>query len=295
MAEGRAGPFPFPNRWLPVVDDAIITMYAISMRECCCNNDPDPILTGSVILQAIFDFVHDKIFDYWDRKALPRMNRCYSSFVDYCQANLFGLTSSNLVRIYEKFHRKFTNPNRVGTCSADRLNAFSRSPVNISCTKLVLEGASLTRLRRPRASATATPSTQLRGRNPHRRPSHPHKPSLTTEYPCSERRHRRSGALTAVGALTAHAPISLRADCSERVLRVYLLYTLMYTCTLMYVNVSARLGADTFLSDGSERAVTLLSESTLACQPSLPRSFPSMGVRNTAYTLTYTATAVSAS
>ena len=63
----------------------------------------------------------------------------------------------------------------------------------------------------------------------------------------------------------------------------------------MYVNVSARLGADTFLSDGSERAVTLLSESTLACQPSLPRSFPSMGVRNTAYTLTYTATAVSAS
>jgi len=110
MAEGRAGPFPFPNRWRPVVDDAIITMYAISIRECCRNhdNDPDPILTGSVILQAIFDIVHDKIFDYWDRKALPRMNRCYSSFVDYCQANLFGLTSSKLVRIYEKFHRKFT-------------------------------------------------------------------------------------------------------------------------------------------------------------------------------------------
>ena len=168
MAEGRAGPFPFPNRWRPVADDAIIRMYASSIRECCRNNDPDPILTGSVILQAIFDIVHDKIFDYWDRKALPRMNRCYSSFVDYCQANLFGLTSSKLVRIYEIFHRKFANPNRVGTCSADRLDVFSRSPVNISCTKLVLEGTSLTRLRRPRSSATATQSTQLRGRNPHR-------------------------------------------------------------------------------------------------------------------------------
>ena len=125
IAEGRASPFPFPNRWRPVADDAIIRMYASSIRECCRNNDPDPILTGSVILQAIFDIVHDKIFDYWDRKALPRINPCYSSFVDYCEANLFGLTSSKPVRIgpvriYEKSHSKFTNQNSVGTRSADR-------------------------------------------------------------------------------------------------------------------------------------------------------------------------------
>jgi len=81
VAEWRARPFPFRNCLMPVADDAIIRMYASSIREYCRNNDPDPTLTGSVIIQAIFDIVRDKIFDYWDRKALPRINRFYSSFV----------------------------------------------------------------------------------------------------------------------------------------------------------------------------------------------------------------------
>ena len=85
-------------------DGAILLIH----KRCICE-----YCRGSVILSSIFDSFKDKVSVYWDEKQLPRSCRHYSSFIDYCQAHLFGLTSAVPCRKYAYFHRKFEKESRV--------------------------------------------------------------------------------------------------------------------------------------------------------------------------------------
>ena len=94
-------------------DGAMLRIYKRCIREYCRRTEPDPSLTGAAILRSVFEGFKDKVSVYWSEQHLPR-GRPYSSFIDYCRAHLFGLTSAVPCRKYANFHRKFEKASRVG-------------------------------------------------------------------------------------------------------------------------------------------------------------------------------------